>query len=149
MFIELLLLLAARTVLITVAKVDDHTLRVNVIPHAKAGENSALATPLTYTGPPEELDAETGEQLAGYVETHQPTASALAAAKAALEAAAKAAQQEAKRKAEERKKAAHKPPDKGLPPATAQPPSVVSPAAESAASPKPMEALGLFPGSAL
>jgi hypothetical protein len=32
-------LLAGRTVLITVAKVDDNTLRVNVIPHGKADDN--------------------------------------------------------------------------------------------------------------
>ncbi len=58
MFAELMPLLASRTVLITVAKVDDHTLRVNVIPHAKADENPALSTPLTYAGSPEELDGE-------------------------------------------------------------------------------------------
>ena len=43
MFVELMPLLAGRTVLITVAKVDDKTLRVNVIPaQAKADENPAL-----------------------------------------------------------------------------------------------------------
>ena len=52
MFVELMPLLAGRTVLITVAKVDDKTLRVNVIPHGKADENPALSTPLTYTGSP-------------------------------------------------------------------------------------------------
>jgi hypothetical protein len=51
MFGELMPLLAGRTVLITVAKVDDKTLCVNVIPtQAKADENPALTTPLTYTG---------------------------------------------------------------------------------------------------
>ena len=114
MFVELMPLLAGRTVLITVAKVDDKTLRVNVIPAlAKADDNPALSTPLTYTGSPEELDAELGKHLAGYVQTHQQTASTLAEAKATMEAAAKAAQEEAKRKAEERKKATQKPPDKG------------------------------------
>ena len=98
MFVELMPLLAGRTVLITVAKVDDKTLRVNVIPHGKADDNPALSTPLTYTGPPEELDAELGKHLAGYVQTHQQTASSLAEAKATLEAAAKTAQEEAKRK---------------------------------------------------
>jgi len=39
-------LLAGRTLLIAVAKVDDKTLRVNVIPAlAKADENAALTTP--------------------------------------------------------------------------------------------------------
>ena len=147
MFVELMPLLASRTVLITVAKVDDKTLRVNVIPHAKAGENPALSTPLTYTGPPEELDAELGKHLARYVQTHQQTGSTLAEAKATMEAAAKAAQEEAKRKAEERKKTAQKPPDKGSAPATPQPTSAVPPA-ESEASPPPMVTLGLFPASA-
>jgi PRTRC genetic system protein E len=109
-FVELMPLLTGRTVLITVAKVDDKTLRINVIPHGKADDNPALSTPLSYTGSPEELDAELGRHLAGYVQTHQQTASTLAEAKATLEAAAKAAQEEAKRKAEERKKATVKPP---------------------------------------
>jgi PRTRC genetic system protein E len=144
MFTELMPLLASRTVLITVAKVDDKTLRVNVIPaQAKADENPALTTPLTYTGPPEELDAELGKHLAGYVQTHQQTASTLAEAKATMEAAAKAAQEEATRKAEERKKAAQKAPDKG-----SQSMSAVPPATESATSPPPQVTLGLFPASA-
>jgi hypothetical protein len=51
--IELMPLLGGRTVLITVAEVDDKTLRVNVIPtRAKADQNPALTTPLTYTGWP-------------------------------------------------------------------------------------------------
>ena len=48
MFVELMPLLAGRTVLITVAKVDDKTLRVNVIPHGKADDNPALSTPHLY-----------------------------------------------------------------------------------------------------
>jgi PRTRC genetic system protein E len=66
MFVELMPLLANRTVLITVAKVDDKTLRVNVIPDGKADDNPALSTPLTCTGSPEELDAELGRHLVGY-----------------------------------------------------------------------------------
>jgi PRTRC genetic system protein E len=65
MFVELMPLLAGRTVLITVARVDGKTLRVNVVPHGKADDNPALSTPLTYTGSPEELDAELGKHLAG------------------------------------------------------------------------------------
>ena len=148
MFVELMPLLAGRTVLITVAKADDNTLRVNVIPHGKADDNPALSTPLTFTGPPDELDAELGKQLAGYVQTHQQAASTLAEAKAAMEAAAKAAQEEAKRKAEERRKAAQKPPDKGTPTATAQPTTAVPAADRSAASPPSMVTMGLFPASA-
>jgi PRTRC genetic system protein E len=138
MFAELMPLLAGRTVLITVAKVDDKTLRVNVIPaQAKADENPALTTPLTFTGPPEELDAELGKHLAGYVQTHQQTTNTLAEAKATMEAAAKAAQEEAKRKAEERKKAIPKPL------------ATVTPASSAPAEPVPASAstgtLGLFP----
>ncbi len=138
MFVELMPLLAGRTVLITVAKVDDKTLRVNVIPtQAKADENPALTTPLTFTGPPEELDAELGKHLAGYVQTHQQTASTLAEAKTTMEAAAKAAQEEAKRKAEERKKA------------TQKPSATTTPASSAPAEPVPASAstgtLGLFP----
>ena len=50
MFVELMPLLAGRTVLITVAKVDDKTMRVNVIPTlAKADDNPARSTPLKAT----------------------------------------------------------------------------------------------------
>ncbi len=50
MFVELMPLLAGRTVLITVAKVDDKTLHVNVIPAlAKADDNPALSAPLMAT----------------------------------------------------------------------------------------------------
>jgi len=136
MFVELMPLLAGRTVLITVAKVDDKTLRVNVIPHGKADDNPALSTPLTYTGSPEELDAELGKHLAGYVQTHQQTASTLAEAKATMEAAAKAAQEEAKRKAEERRKASQKSPVAAPVPST---PAEPVPASASAGT------LGLFP----
>jgi len=147
-FIELMPLLAGRTVLITVAKVDDKAIRVNVIPaQAKADENAALSTPLTYTGSPEELDAELGKHLAGYVQTHQQTASTLAEAKATMEAAAKAAQEEAKRKAEERKKSAPKPPDKG---AAAAESTLASDAATASNAGAPASSaspgtLGLFP----
>ena len=137
MFVELMPLLAGRTVIITVAKVDDKTLRVNVIPHGKADENPALTTPLTYTGPPEELDAQLGKHLASYVQTHQQAASTLAEVKATLEAAAKVAQEEAKRKAEERKKA------------TQKPSATATPAPSAPAEPVPASAstgtLGLFP----
>ena len=57
MFVELMPLLAGRTVMIAVARVDDRTLRVNVIPTKKnEDENQALTTPLSYTGTPDELN---------------------------------------------------------------------------------------------
>jgi len=144
-FVELMPLLVGRTVLITVAKVDDHTLRVNVIPaQAKADENPALTTPLTFIGSPEELDAELGKHLAGYVQSHQQTASTLAEAKATMEAAAKAAQEEAKRKAEERRKAAQKPAATGMPGSACAASTTPCEPAPSAAS---SGTLGLFPAT--
>ena len=147
MFVELMPLLAGRTVLITVAKVDDKTLRVNVIPaQAKADENPALTTPLTYSGSPKELDAELGKHLAGYVQIHQQTASTLAEAKATMEAAAKAAQEEAKRKAEERKKATHKPLDKGTTSTATEPGSPASSALATPPDTAPASASAATPG---
>ncbi len=106
MFTELMPLLAERTVLITVARESDTTLRVNVIPkQAKEGENAALSTPLSFVGTPEELDRDFARELAAYVDTHRQLGSTLAQAKATMEAAAKAAQEEGKRKADEKRKA--------------------------------------------
>jgi len=138
MFVELMPLLAGRTVLITVAKVDDKKLRVQRYPPWKGRRQPGSNHPLTYTGPPEELDAELGKHLAGYVQTHQQTASTLAEAKATMEAAAKAAQDEAKRK---------KAPVKS--PTTAAPASMSSTASsttgDAVPTSAPMETLGLFP----
>lgn len=130
MFVELMPLLAGRTVMITVAREDERTLRVNIIPTAKPAstDNPALTTPLSYTGTPEELDAELGKQLAGYVECHTALGSTLASAKAEMDAAAKAAQEEARKKTEERRKnAAEKPVANSVAPAPA--PSAPQPAA--------------------
>jgi PRTRC genetic system protein E len=105
MFVELMPLLAGRPVLITVARESDKTLRVNVIPKkVREDENPALSTALSYTGTPEELDAELGKHLTSYVECHTQLGSTLAQAKAEMEAAAKAAQEEARKKASERNK---------------------------------------------
>jgi len=130
MFVELMPLLAGRTVMITVAREDEKTLRVNVLPTKSGdGENPALTTPLSYTGTPEELDAELGRELAGYVECHRALGSTLAAAKAEMDAAAKAAQEEAKKKAEERKKKSEKPTDRPGDPVPAIVPTSPAPAA--------------------
>jgi len=96
MFVELMPLLQQRTLLITVARIDEK-LKLNVIPaKAKEGEDEALTTPLSYTGSPEELDRELGQHLASYVDSHLALGSTLAEAKAALDATAKAARQKAK-----------------------------------------------------
>lgn len=86
MFTELMPLLAGRTVLITVARETDTTVRATVIPkRAGQGENAALATPLSFVGTPAELDQNLGPTLAEYVETHQRVGSTLAQAKAEME----------------------------------------------------------------
>jgi PRTRC genetic system protein E len=95
-FVELMPLLKERTLLITVARVDERV-KINVIPtKAKEGEDQALTTPLSYTGSPEELDAELGSHLASYVDSHVHLGSTLAEAKAEMDAAAKAARQKVK-----------------------------------------------------
>src|SRR5438876_2875811 len=114
-------LLAERTVLITVARESDTTIRVNVCPkRSSESENAALSTPLSFVGTPEELDGGFAKEVAAYVEAHEQLGSTLAQAKATMEAAAKAAQEEAKRKAEERRKA-KSPNPASAPPATTQP----------------------------
>jgi PRTRC genetic system protein E len=128
-FVELMPLLAGRTVLITVAREDDKTLRVCVIPKkAKEDDNPALTTPLSYTGTPEELDAELGKHLASYVECHTQLGSTLAQAKAEMEAAAKAAQEEARKKSAERNK---KPAEKAAAADNSATPQQTAPAASS------------------
>src|SRR5713226_4904246 len=100
-------ILADRTVMITVARLNDDAIRVNVIPQRTAEtENAALATPFSITGTPAELDAELSIHLLGYVQSHRQLRTSLAEAKCQMDAAAKAAQQEAKRKTAERKKKA-------------------------------------------
>lgn len=96
MFAELMPLLKERTLLITVARVDEKV-RVNVIPaKVKEGEDHALTTPLSFTGSAEELDSELGRLLASYVDWHLALGSTLAEAKAEMDAAAKAARQKVK-----------------------------------------------------
>ncbi len=96
MFIELMPLLKERTLLITVARVDEKV-KVNVIPaKVKEGEDHALTTPLSFTGSAEELDSELGRHLASYVDSHLALGSTLAEAKAEMDAAAKAARQKGK-----------------------------------------------------
>ncbi len=98
MFTELMPLLVGRTVLITVARESDTTVRATVVPkRISESENAALSTPLSFVGTPEELDRDFAKELAAYTNAHRQLGSTLAQAKAAMEAAAKAAQEEAKR----------------------------------------------------
>jgi len=138
MFFELMPLLAERTVLITVARESNTTIRVNVCPkRTSESENAALSTALSFVGTPEELDRDFAKELAAYVDTHQQLGSTLAQAKATMEAAARAAQEEAKRKADERRKAKPSNP-------TSAPASTTQPAASATPDPSPTAASNLF-----
>ena len=89
MFTALMPLLLDRAVTITLSRVDDK-ICVNIIPATiKEGENAALTTPLTCTASPEELDAELGTSIAGYVTSHSHLTNTLTDAKATMDAAAK------------------------------------------------------------
>jgi PRTRC genetic system protein E len=100
MFVELMPLLAGRVVCIMASRIDDHTMRVILLPKpAKEGENTALCTPLCFTGTPQELDTNFSQQLTTYATCHASLGSTLAEAVAQMEAAAKTAREEAKRKA--------------------------------------------------
>src|ERR1700676_1990776 len=89
-------MLKERTLLITVARIEEK-LKVNVIPtKAKEGEEQAMTTPMSYTGSTEELDAELEKHLASYVDSLVQLGSTLAESKAEMDAAAKAARQKVK-----------------------------------------------------
>ena len=97
MFVELMPLLGEHTVMLTVSRVNHNSIRVNFIPsRKKEDENAALATPLSLSGTPEELDRELGSNLVSYVEENLRLQSTLAEAKAEMEAAAKAARDQAR-----------------------------------------------------
>jgi len=140
-FTELMPLLAERTVLITVARESDTTIRVNVCPkRIIESENAALSTPLSFVGTPEELDRDFAKELAGYTDAHRQLGSTLAEAKATMEAAAKAAQEEAKRKAEEKRKA--------KPAASTPAPAVATqPVPSASPDPTPATTSSLFAGA--
>jgi len=99
-FIELMPLLDQRAVMITVSRVNQHSIRVNFIPsRKKEDENPALATPLSFSGTPQELDRELGTSLASYVEENLRLQTTLVEAKSEMEAAAKAARDQARARA--------------------------------------------------
>src|ERR1043166_3309262 len=80
MFAELMPLLKQRVLMLTISRVDDELILVNVIPtklDKEHDENSALTLPLSFTGKPEELDQELPGQLAAYTESVIKTGSNL------------------------------------------------------------------------
>ena len=113
MFKELVPILRSRAVLMTATALDDDQIRVNVVPKKmKDGDHDALTTPLSVTGTAEELDAQLGSTLVGFVASHLQMKNALEKAKSDMDAANKAAQAAARAKA---KTPASKTPAKGEP----------------------------------
>jgi PRTRC genetic system protein E len=101
MFQELMPLLAQRILLLTLSRVSDEQISVNIIPKTLKSdprdENAALTTPLSVTGTPKELDEQLPRQLVEFVETHLGLSSTLKTVKEQMEAAAKAAREAAKK----------------------------------------------------
>ena len=99
MFKELVPILRNRSVLMTATALEDDQIRVNVVPKKiKDGDHDALTTPLRVTGTAEELDAQLGSTLVGFVASHLQMKNALEKAKADMDAATKTAQAEARAK---------------------------------------------------
>ncbi len=99
MFRELLSILEGRTVMLTLARVDDTTVQVCVIPKRlkeATGEN-ALCTPLTVTGTADELDRDFAGQLSRYTSSVVKLGSNLAEIEATHSAAVKAVEEEKKK----------------------------------------------------
>jgi len=102
MFKELMPLLSQRMVIITLSRVSDDAICINVIPKPlksdlQGDDAAALATPLSITGTPKELDEQLPKQLVEFVETHLGLSSTLKSAKEQMEAAAKAVREAAKK----------------------------------------------------
>jgi PRTRC genetic system protein E len=101
MFQELMPLLAQRILLLTLSRVSDELLCVNVIPKPLKSDqrdgDAALTTPLSVTGAPKELDEQLPRQLVEFVETHLELSSTLKSAKEQMEAAAKASREAARK----------------------------------------------------
>jgi PRTRC genetic system protein E len=99
MFKELGPLLRQRTVVMILTRLEDNTIRVNVIPRKlNESENDALTTPLSVAGTAEELDGELPSALVQFVGAHLELRNTLESAKEQMAAAAKAAKAEARSK---------------------------------------------------
>ena len=99
MFKELGPLLRQRTVVMILTRLEDDTIRVNVIPRKlNEGENDALTTPLSVSGTGEDLDNQLPSALVQFVGAHLELRNTLEVAKEQMAAAAKAAKAEARSK---------------------------------------------------
>ena len=115
MFKELGPLLRQRTVVMILTRLEDETIRVNVIPRKlNESENDALTTPLSVAGTAEDLDSQLPSALVQFVGAHLELRNTLESAKEQMAAVAKTA------KAEARSKVAPKTPPVPTEPAAAE-----------------------------
>jgi PRTRC genetic system protein E len=99
MFRELMPILEGRTLMLTLSRLDDVTVRVCVVPKRikEDGGENALCTPLTVTGTVDELDRDLAAQLTAYTTAVVKLGSNLAEIEATHRAAVKAVEEEKKR----------------------------------------------------
>jgi len=136
MFKELAPYLRQRAVLLTVTRLEDDQISVNIIPKKLGeGENTALTTPFKLTGTAEELDRDLPSSIVDFVASHLQLKSTLERAKAEMDAAGKAAQAEARAK--------KLPPKKEQPKTEPAKPAATVKAAE-VAKPEPPKTFSLF-----
>ena len=141
MFKELGPLLRQRTVVMILTRLEDDTIRVNVIPRKlNESENDALTTPLSVAGTAEDLDAELPSALVQFVGAHLELKNTLESAKDQMAAAAKTA------KAEARSKTSSKTATAGaIPAATAtKTPAEIAPKPAEAKKSEPARSASLF-----
>jgi PRTRC genetic system protein E len=127
MFKELAPYLRQRAVLLTVTRLEDDQISVNIIPKKlQDGENTALTTPFKLTGTAEELDRDLPSSIVDFVAAHLQLKNTLDRAKAEMDAAGKAAQAEARAKKLPPKKEQSKT-EPAKPTATVKPAEVAKP----------------------
>jgi len=98
-FVELMPLLAERTLMVIVSKADDQHLTLSVVPkRMKESENAALTTLLCCTGTPEELDRDLPAHLREFVAGHVTLSNNLAQIQRDREEAEKAAREDLNKK---------------------------------------------------
>jgi PRTRC genetic system protein E len=100
MFSELMPVLQNTTVTLTISRIDDQLLRVNLIPKRKSDrENEAertLATPLTVTATAAELDQDFARQVLSFSSSYQRSAANIREIEEAHAAAVRAAEDDRK-----------------------------------------------------
>jgi len=100
MFTELLPVLQDTMVTVTISRIDDQFLRVNIIPKRKTDKEStadnALCTPLTVTATAAELDQELARQVVSFSCSYERAAANIREIEEAHAAAVKAAEEERK-----------------------------------------------------